>query len=183
MTRPVRLLLWGLVPAAVVLVWLGGGARADRPVLDLLESLPDATLRPSADGFSVIDATLDGTTHRALLTTQASRATWQVEVPARSWLRLAIGLREDAWTIEGDGVLFQVGVSDGQAFDELFSLVVNPYRNPADRGWHELVLDLDGYAGRTVDVILNTRSGPPDPPSADTRGDLALWGVPRIVTR
>lgn len=168
---------------AAALFWLASSARAERPVLDLLDALPDATLRPSADGFSVIDATLDGATRRALLTTSASRATWRVDVPPRSWLRLAVGLRDDAWSIEGDGVLFQVGISDGQAFDELFSLVVNPYRNAADRTWHELVLDLDSYAGRSVDVILNTRSGPPDPPSTDTRGDLALWGAPRIVAR
>jgi hypothetical protein len=92
-------------------------------------------------------------------------------------------LRQDAWAVEGDGVLFQVGVSDGSEFTELFSLVVNPYANPADRNWHDLFVDLSGYAGQRVDLIFNTRAGPPDPPSDDRRGDAALWAEPKIVTR
>jgi hypothetical protein len=184
MTRPARLLAWSALIVAVVVGWLAMRPGGERVALDLVSALPDAERRPSPDAFSVVDTSLGGVSHQAILVTQPSRLTFHVaDVPDGAWLRLYIGQREDSWQIEGDGTLFQVGVSDGQQFEELFSLVVNPYRNESDRGWHELVLDLDEYAGRSVDVILNTRSGPPDPPAEDTRGDFALWGAPRIVAR
>jgi hypothetical protein len=56
---------------------------------------------------------------------------------------------------------------------------LNPFAVSGDRGWHDELLDLSEFAGETVDVIFNTRTGPRN----DTNGDLALWGSPRIVVR
>jgi hypothetical protein len=118
---------------------------------------------------------------RAIFTQPApqTRITWHVAVPDDGWFSASLGLREDAWTTPGDGVLFMVGVSDGKHFDELFNLVINPYGNPADRHWYPVSLDLSQYAGQTVDLICNTYSGPPG--HDDRRGDFALWAAPRIV--
>jgi hypothetical protein len=75
-----------------------------------------------------------------------------------------------------------IGVSDGATFSELMSLVVNPYAIPGDRTWHPLLLDLSVFAGKTVDLVFNTYSSPPDQP-IDVRGDLPVWGEPRVVIR
>jgi hypothetical protein len=43
-------------------------------------------------------------------------------------------------------------------------------------------VDLSGYAGEEMDIILNTvASGPGAPP--DDRGDMPLWGAPEVVRR
>jgi hypothetical protein len=181
MTRPISVLAGILLCVGAIVIWRTAAAPAEVLVMDLVEALPQADRRPSADAFSAVTATLDGRTRPAILVTRPSRLTWTVDVPDDAWLRLALALREDAWQIEGDGVLFQVGVSDGDDFTELFSLMVNPFRNPEDRAWHELALDLGTYAGRTVDIIFNTRSSAPEA-GDDVRGDFALWGAPVLVT-
>lgn len=182
MSRPWALLAGGAVIGGAALVWWSAAPRGEVVVLDLVEALPSATRSPAPDVFAAVQARLGDDTRPAILTTGASRLTWRVDVPDDAWLRLALALREDAWQIEGDGVFFQVGVSDGTEYVELFSLMVNPFRHEMDRGWHELALDLGEYAGRPIDVIFNTRASAPDAP-VDTRGDLALWGAPRIVAR
>jgi hypothetical protein len=102
-----------------------------------------------------------------------------VTVPDNGWLRVSLGILEQGWTMPGDGVLFSVGVSDGMAYDEMLSLTLNPFANASDRRWNDISLDLSPYAGETVDVIFNTRSGPQD----DRNGDFAAWGEPRVVAQ
>jgi hypothetical protein len=182
MTRRVASIGGRVLPLVVLgaLAACGGGNRV---AVDLIERFPQAEIkRPSPESFQVVDATLGGTAKRAIQAASVSRLGWKVDVPAGAWLEFSIGLREDAWTVEGDGVLFLVGVSDGQTFDELMSLVVNPYANAGDRGWHPLLLDLGKYSGRQVEIVFNTRSSPDRQP-VDDRGDLPVWGEPRVVVR
>ena len=77
-------------------------------------------------------------------------------------------------------MLFLVAVSHNGKYEELVSLVVNPFGNPADRQWYPLMLDLSPYAGQEVEVIFNTRPGVE---KATADNDLAVWGAPSIVTR
>ncbi|HET9370208.1 MAG TPA: hypothetical protein VFO19_08160 [Vicinamibacterales bacterium] len=177
----------GLAIAALVAVlaaWLIVKPSGESVALDLINAFPTAKdRRPTPETFDVIDATISGETHRAIHPKDPSRIIWSVNVPENGWLYVDIGLLEQSWTMQGDGVLFMVGVSDGNTFDDLLSLVVNPFGNPNDRKWQPLKIDLSAYAGKTVDLIFNTRSSPPDPPRDDRNGDLPVWGDPRIVTR
>ena len=108
-------------------------------------------------------------------------------MPDGAWLKVSVGLKEEAWKTEGDGVYFFIGVSEGPKWDEVYQLVVNPFANASDRGWKDVTLDLSPYAGRTIDLIFNTRASPPatpgTPPRNDERGDMPLWGEPRVVIR
>jgi len=189
MTGRAKLYLVVAAIAAVLVAWLVLKPGGDRLAVDLVDTFPGAKAkRPTAEIFHVVDATLAGDTRRAIATDDPSRIVWTATVPDRAWLKVAIGLREQAWTMPGDGVLFQVGVVGGGGhFDDLVSLVVNPFANPADRTWHDLVLDLSHYAGQSVDIVFNTYSSPPPapgtPPKDDRNGDLAVWGAPRIVVR
>jgi hypothetical protein len=169
---------------AVVALWLIVKPGGERVGVDLIDAFPTAKdKRPTPENFEVINATINGETHRAIHPKDPSRIIWSVTVPENAWLYVDIGLLEQAWAMEGDGVLFMVGVSDGKTFDDVLSLVVNPFGNPNDRKWQPLKIDLSAYAGKTVDLIFNTRSSPPEPPRDDRNGDLAVWGDPRIVTR
>ena len=78
----------------------------------------------------------------------------------------------------------RVLVNDRQGSNELLVLDFNPFGNPADRGWHDLTIDLSEYAGETVDLLFNTNASPPQrSPKDDRNGDFPLWAQPRIVGR
>ena len=172
------------VAAAVVLLGLGWWLFSRGPrvaAIDLVGQLEAAEKRPQGGTFEVVDADLNGETRRAIHTPPPTRITWKVRVPDDAWLNVAVGLKPEAWEAEGNGVLFLVGVSDGHTFDPLFTQHVNPFGNPGDRKWIPVWVDLSAYAGEEIDVIFNTRSGPPG--QDDPRNDHALWGAPEIVVR
>lgn len=184
MTRRTKLLVGGLGLVALVVAYVALRPAGDRVAVDLVEQLPTAKdRRPSPDVFSVVDATLGGQRERAILTRQPSRIKYNLTVPDEAWLKFSLGLLEESWTVQGDGVLFQIGVSSGPQYVELLNMVVNPYANPSERGWQQLVLDLSQFAGENVDLIFNTYSSPAPNTGKDSNGDAALWGAPRIVIR
>lgn len=171
---------------AVVAIWMmrQGGATV---VVDLVSLLPDAEKRstwsePGDAPFSVKDVTLDGQTHKAIFAPPHSRIRLKLEVPRRGTLEIFFGVREDAWTLDGNGVQFRIGVSDGRTYEEYLREVVNPKGRDRDRRWLSATIDLSAYEGQQVEINLNTDPGPPNDAS-DMRNDLALWGDPRIAGR
>jgi hypothetical protein len=174
------------VVAALLIGWLVLRPDSGETVaVDLLEEFPKVThKRPTPESFSVVAATIGGETKQAILIKDASRIIFPVTVPENGELRVSLGLLEEGWTVEGDGVLFRVLVAAGGDPEEILNLLINPYANPADRAWHDLSLDLSEFAGETINVYFNTNNSPPMRPPVDNRnGDLAVWGAPRIVSR
>lgn len=178
-----------IVVAVAVVLLLGGwwlstrGNGADS--VDLVATLGTATKAPAEANISAAEATINGETLQAISATPPTRIIWKVRIPDNAWLRVSMGMKEESWTQEGNGALFLVGVSDTTRFDELFTQHVNPFGNPGDRKWIPVWVDLSAYAGEDVELIFNTRNGPPEPPdaAADNRNDHALWGAPSIVVR
>ena len=175
---------WYFVGAAigiVVLAFWWGRAADPTMATDLVRELPNATQRrPTPETFQVLDVSLAGESKRAIYAAEPSRIIWERVIPGRAWLSVSLGVREEAWTREGNGVLFLVGVSHNGRYEELLSLVVNPYANAADRQWLPVLLDLAPWAGQRVEIILNTRVAHA---GASAANHLALWGAPAIVTR
>lgn len=177
-----------IAAAAVIIAllagwWLFKRGNTAAPV-QLLDLLQTAKKQPDdAALYSVVEATLDGETKKAIAIapTVGTRITFRAAVPDNGWLSVAVGLKPEAWTQEGDGVLFYVGVSDGRTYEQLFSQYVHPFANQGDRKWIPVVVDLSSYTGGDVDLIFNTRSGRPE--KGDVRADYALWGQPEIVQR
>src|SRR5262245_43367640 len=116
-----------LVVLAIVGWWIFKRTSGGQPI-DLIAAFQTAEKRPSADLFSVTDATLAGESKRAIAVqpTVGTRLTYKVRVPDDAWLRVSVGLKPEAWTAQGDGVLFRVAVSDGRTHDPLFNQHVNP---------------------------------------------------------
>lgn len=178
-----------VVTAALVVVLLLVGwwlFKRSHPVAaaQLLDRFAQAKKQPDeASLYSVVDANLNGETKKALAIAPAigTRVTFRVAVPDDGWLSVALGLKPEAWTQEGDGVLFFVGISDGRAYEQLFSQHVHPFANQGDRKWIPAMVDLSAYSGEEVDLIFNTRSGKPE--KGDIRADYALWGEPAVVQR
>ena len=165
----------GLVLVAAITVWALLGPRRETLALDLIDDLPNAVQVPG--DYVVEPLELSGRTRRALIVGDTGRFIWSVTVPGRAWLRVSLGQHPTAHTAPGDGTLFIVGAWDGEIWDELVSLVVNPYANHEDRGWHDIAMDLSKYAGRTIELrfVLRQRDTPD--------GDRPAWGDPRIVVR
>jgi hypothetical protein len=173
-----------VLTAVVILVVAAAGwymfrrGSADR--VDLLAQYEQA--RKQGAPFALVDATLAGDTKKAIAAPANGRITFHVRVPEDGWLKVSMGVKPEAWTVEGNGVFFYAGVSDGRAFEKLFEQTLNPFKNPSERRWIPVMIDLSAYAGEEMDVILNTvASGPGGPP--DDRGDMPLWGAPEIVRR
>jgi hypothetical protein len=175
------------VLTAVVIILVAGAGwwvfrRGSAERIDLLTRFDSALKDPAGAKYSIVDATLAGDTKKAILAPPNGRLTFKVRVPEDGWLKFSLGLQPEAWTKEGNGVYFFGGVSDGRAFEKLFEQTLNPFKNPSERRWIPVMLDLSAYAGEDMEVILNTRSsGASLPP--DDRNDLPLWGAPEIVRR
>jgi len=173
----------GVVAVLILGWWLfgrGGGGGA----IDLIDRFGSAEKRPNDGVFVVGDVTLNGETKKAIAVAPSAgtRITFKTRIPDDGWLRVSVGLKQEAWTQEGDGVRFRAIVSDGRASDELFVQDVNPFLNQTDRKWIPVMVDLSAYAGEEVDVMLNTNASTPGKPG-DMRSDLAVWGAPEIVVR
>ena len=172
----------------VILIVVGGWwlfHRGGAQRVDLLQQFDQA--KKDGAPFSVADATLAGETLRAISAPPDGRIHFHVRVPDDGWLRVSLGMQPASWDKDGDGVYFFAGVSDGRAYEPLFTQTVNPYKNAPERRWIPVTVDLSAYSGEEVEIVLNTRASSPSaagqPPQHDTRNDLPLWGAPEIVRR
>ena len=130
-------------------------ARRSRAIPSI--SSPSSNLRRSnrrPDLFTVTDANLNGETRKAIAIapTAGTRLTWNVTVPDDGWLWVSVALKPEAWEKDGDGVKFHGGVSDGRAYEQLFTQHVDPFNNPSDRSGSPVKVDLSAYAGEQVDA-------------------------------
>ena len=178
------LILLALVVVVGVAGWFYFRPGEDRLAIDLIKEFPTAMeRRPNPDVFEVIDATINGETKRAIFTKETTRIKWKITVPDNAWLRVSLGLKEEAWTAQnGDGVRFSLFMSDGQgSLDTLQDITLNPAANPNDRKWNDLLIDLTQYAGESMELIFKTNASSGN--ANNQIGDLALIGAPRIVVR
>lgn len=91
--------------------------------------------------------------------------------------RTTIALRQEAWSLEGDGASFTVLARyDGGKEAVLYSKHLDPYRNPDQRRWESLSIDLAALAGRPDRVALRVTAGP----HGNAVLDAAMWRDPRF---
>jgi len=113
--------------------------------------------------------------HASLPATPPSRLTFVADVPRAGRLVLAAG-------IPGrhhfkPAVEFLVNVRERGGEKTVLSRLVDPANRTADRRWVPLEADLSEYAGRGVEIVLETRGFEP---TGDV--DRAFWGTPTITT-
>jgi hypothetical protein len=166
-----------------------GGANTLVPVADLIVTANQTERRPSPESFRVTEATIAGERHLAIAGEPSSRVTWQLQIPGRASLKVAVALEPEGWSEENNGILFRIGIADGRAYEGLAARHVDPFHRVEDRRWIPLTIDLGAYggfkwsifyhpAGRTWKLIFNTSPGRPG--TTDRRPGLPLWGYPTI---
>ena len=175
-----RAVLTVIVILVVVIAgwWMFRRGAAEQ--IDLLAHFDQA--QKDGQTFAIEEVTLGNEKKRAITAPANGRVRFHVRVPNDGWLKVSLGLKPEAWEKEGNGVYFFVGISDGRAYENLFTQTVNPFKNASERRWIPVVVDLSAYSGQDMEIMFNTReSGPGQAP--DARNDLPVWGAPEIVTR
>ncbi len=101
---------------------------------------------------------------------------YPVKVESRTAFQVELAIAPQAWTKEGDGVIFSVYVEDNAGFHLLVSQYVDPKHQQQDRRWIPIRASLSPFEGELVRFILVVNSGP----AGDLRYDWAGWGEPRL---
>jgi hypothetical protein len=179
------LILIGVIVIIGVMVWgwrRGSGSNNNVDLVPLLATAEKRSLPlPVEQGIKVVTVTINGETKPCILAQSWGRVIFKLTPPADSWFSASIAIDPSAWDKEGDGVLFRMGVSDGKnTYEELLNQHVNPAANKSDRRWIPVALDLSAYAGREINLILNTDASMPGKGN-NPNNDLALWGAPALV--
>jgi len=142
--------------------------------IDLLKELPRAELAPAPNQpIELRSFELPGELpYPALLMHPEGRATFNVALPSGVvCFRADLALDPQSWGWGGDGASFALAVNGKKTFEQTVG------NTTADRQWHPVILDLSAWAGQSVALTLTTGAGP----NSDFTGDLAGWGMPRIV--
>ena len=84
-----------------------------------------------------------------------------VAVPPNGRLHLGAGILDHPELDRSDGVGFAVRVASGGEETEIWRRLLDPGHRPEDRGWIDVELALDRWAGETVDLVLATEARQP----------------------
>jgi hypothetical protein len=154
-------------------------SRSATQVADLVAQVGQAKKQPTDASFQTGDVTIDRATKPSILARVPTRLTSHVTIPKHAVLRLAVAVHPSAWSEPTGAVTFMIGVADGHSYQTKATVVVDAFNRAADRRWHDITVSLEEFAGLTVDIVLNTRTGVE--PGATGDRLMAVWGSP-VVT-
>jgi hypothetical protein len=121
---------------------------------------------------------IDHWPQRTVFQHPTSRIAYRVRVPPAAHFVSSFALASEVWNPgKGDGVEFQVYITDQGKEYRAFSQTIDPKNVPSDRRWHRCEVDLAPWVGEIITLTLVTTPGP----SGDARYDWAGWGEPRIT--
>jgi ABC-type polysaccharide/polyol phosphate transport system ATPase subunit len=148
-------------------------------VYDFVRNLEEAKIE-SAEGIPVQPQTVEiqSTPRRVIFAHPPSRVTYTVPVESGSSLAFAIGILPAAWDKIPQGVKFDIEVACDGETDTIFSRMLQPKRNIGDKGWHNFLVSLERYTGKTITIdFINSGSGD------DLSYCWAAWGWIRLIKK
>jgi hypothetical protein len=128
----------------------------------VLVGLRDAEVRGGiAGGVGIRSWEIGGERRYVLFVHPPAEVRYRLTPPAGARLRFGVAVDPAAWSpAMGDGVRFEVRVEADGRSRTLLSREIDPKRDPRDRRWHDVVLDLSEHAGREVTLVFATFGGP-----------------------
>lgn len=166
--------------ATVAVVVTRDRARPTETIaVDLVEEFDAAVKRTQGPLHQTFAINNDGP-GRAIFAHPPSEIVWKTRIPSAARLRAWLELTPPAWDRSTDGVVFRIGVAEGETYTGLMTEHVDPMHVPEDRRPRQVDIDLSGYAGREVEIIFATDASLPGR-RFDPSYDWALWRAPRIV--
>jgi hypothetical protein len=153
----------------------------ERGARELIVEFPDAVKRTQMkslqDGFGRDAITWKGHRMECLVALPFSRIIWTVDAQPNTELVGWFGMRQEAWTGVSDGSTFRVGITDEGRYVEHVKRNVQPAVDPRDRTFVPIRVDLTPFAGRRIEIVLNTE------PNFNAVGDAAMWCEVRVAPR
>jgi len=146
-------------------------------VYDFVQNLSEAKIEGAKD-VPVQPQTLEiqSMPRRVIFAHPPSKITYTVPIEPRSSLSFAIGILPEVWEKIQQGVKFDIDVLFEGARENIFSRVLQPKRNLGDRGWHNFIVPLERFSGKTVTFVFTT-SGSGD----DLSYCWCAWGWGKLV--
>jgi len=146
-------------------------------VFDFVTSLPEANIE-SPKGVPVQPQTVEiqSAPRRVIFAHPLSKITYTVPVRPRSSLAFAIGILPAAWDKIPEGVKFDIEIESDGMMENIFSRVLQPKRNIGDRGWHNFLVSLEKYSGKTVLLTFCTSGS-----GEDLSYCWSAWGWGKIA--
>ena len=146
-------------------------------------------IRNDGYDFLRIKTNIGGVFRSGILAWGQSEFRWELRLPPRPILRFHYSMLPEAWTKQGDGVLFEVEINDIKSKEKsiIFSQYIDPKHNLSDRKWHYQEVNLAKYSNREITLYFRTLPGynieKPFTRKADSRFDFAVWGNPEIYSQ
>ncbi len=146
-------------------------------VYDFVRNLGDAkVINTEAAPVQIQTVEIQSTPRRVIFAHPPSQITYTVPVEPGSSLAFAIGILPAAWDKIPQGVKFDIEVVCDGVTDTIFSRMLQPKRNIGDKGWHNFLVPLEKYSGKTVFLTFGT-SGSGD----DLSYCWSAWGWGKII--
>jgi ABC-type polysaccharide/polyol phosphate transport system ATPase subunit len=151
--------------------------EGDETVYDFVRNLSEAKIE-SANGIPVQpqNVEIQSIPRRVIFAHPPSQITYSVPVESGTSLAFAIGILPGAWEKIPQGVKFDIAILCEGERENIFSRMLQPKRNIGDRGWHNFILPLEKFSGKTVFIRLGT-SGSGD----DMSYCWSAWGWVKII--
>jgi len=103
---------------------------------------------------------------------------YKLRIKVPSFLTFRITLDPNVWNKNGDGVIFEIFVQEGEKTPRLlFHKHLNPTTNISERRWNYFEVDMEEYTDKEVMVIFTTKAG------ENANWDWAYWGDIKLVKK
>ena len=144
---------------------------------DFVRNLSEAKIE-GAKGIPVQPQTVEiqSTPRCVIFAHPPSRITYTIPVQHEALLAFAISILPGAWENVLQGVKFDVNVLSEGVSESIFSRVLQPKRNIGDRGWHNFIVPLDKFSGKTVSMVFCTSGS-----GEDLSYCWSAWGWGKII--
>jgi ABC-type polysaccharide/polyol phosphate transport system ATPase subunit len=120
---------------------------------------------------------VNSTPRKVIFAHPPSKITYDITLETSSSLAFAIGILPEAWEKIAQGIKYDIEVLSEGEKDTIFSRVLEPKRNVGDRGWHNFIVSLEKYTGRSISITFIT-SGSGD----DLSYGWGAWGWAKLVS-
>lgn len=135
----------------------------------------------SLDQTRIIRRLVDGSYKNILYQHPDGWLSYPLHIQPDTQLAFGIGLDPEVWSPEkGDGVRFEVLVTDGSRTVQVFNQYLDPKNVEEDRHWFYEWVDLSEFADRDVKITFVTRPGSNEEEN-NKYFDWAYWVAPRLV--
>jgi hypothetical protein len=92
-------------------------------------------------------------------------------------LHFSCGVKESAWHLIESEVQFSISILEGEKREKIFQTELHPRARSGDRAWQRHSLDVSRFAGRIVQLILETRVAR----RRSNKFAWAAWANPRLT--